>query len=53
MLNRFQNGTIVDFQASEDLKNNDLYKKLPRTTLRYAIEKFEETKRQSYLKSTI
>mgnify|MGYP003435178152 FL=1 len=35
------------------LKNNDLYKKLPRTTLRYAIEKFEETKRQSYLKSTI
>ena len=25
MLNRFQNGTIVEFQADEDLKNNDLY----------------------------
>lgn len=25
LLNRFQNGTIVDFQAGEDLKNNDLY----------------------------
>lgn len=25
MLNRFQNGTIVDFQAGEDLKNNDVY----------------------------
>jgi hypothetical protein len=30
------------------LKNN--YKKIPRTTLRYAIEKFEENKRQEYLK---
>ncbi len=26
------------------------YKKMPRTMLRYAIERFEETKRQSYLK---
>lgn len=25
MLNRFQNGTIVEFQADEDIKNNDLY----------------------------
>ena len=25
MLNRFQNGTIVDYQAGEDLKNNDIY----------------------------
>lgn len=25
MLQRFQYGTIVDFQAGEDLKNNDVY----------------------------
>lgn len=25
MLHRFQCGTIVDFQAGEDLKNNDVY----------------------------
>lgn len=25
MLHRFQNGTIVDLQAGEDLRNNDLY----------------------------
>lgn len=25
MLNRFQHGTIVDFYAGEDLKNNDIY----------------------------
>lgn len=24
MLNRFRNGTIVDFQAGEDLRNNDV-----------------------------
>jgi 3-methyladenine DNA glycosylase AlkD len=29
------------------------YDNLPRTTLRYAIEKFEETKRQSYLKKKL
>lgn len=25
MLHRFQCGTIIDFQAGEDLKNNDVY----------------------------
>ena len=25
MLSRFQHGTVVDFQAGEDLKNNDIY----------------------------
>ena len=25
MINRFHNGTIVDFKAGEDIKNNDIY----------------------------
>jgi len=33
------------------LKNN--YKTMPRTMLRYAIEKFPEQKRQSYLKGEV
>ena len=32
---------------------NEHYKKMPRTMLRYAIEKFSEDVRQSYLKGTI
>jgi 3-methyladenine DNA glycosylase AlkD len=35
----------------EFLKAN--YKEMPRTMLRYAIEKFPETKRQGYLKGKI
>ncbi|MCD4693855.1 DNA alkylation repair protein [bacterium] len=41
--------------GNRDLKTEEeflkkYYKKIPRTTLRYAIEKFEEKKRQKYLK---
>jgi len=38
-----------DLKIEEDFLKKH-YKKIPRTTLRYAIEKFEEDKRQEYLK---
>lgn len=31
MLHKFQNGTIVNYQAGEDLKNNDVYIVDPQT----------------------
>lgn len=37
-----------DLETEEDFLNEH-YKKMPRTCLRYAIEKFDETKRRSYL----
>jgi 3-methyladenine DNA glycosylase AlkD len=44
--------------GNRDLKTEEKflkkhYKKMPRTMLRYAIEKFEENKRQKYLKGEI
>jgi 3-methyladenine DNA glycosylase AlkD len=39
--------------AVEEKFLKQYYKEMPRTMLRYAIEKFEEKKRQSYLKGTV
>lgn len=40
-----------DEKVLEDFLNkNNNYKKMPRTMLRYSIEKFPENKRQAYLK---
>ncbi len=42
----------IDLHAEEDFLKK-YYKKMPRTMLRYAIEKFPEEKRQKYLKGKI
>jgi 3-methyladenine DNA glycosylase AlkD len=41
-----------DLQTEEDFLKNH-YQKMPRTMLRYAIEKFPESKRQGYLKGRV
>lgn len=40
-------------RATEEAFLERHYKKMPRTMLRYAIEQFEETRRQAYLKGTV
>lgn len=40
-------------RPTEERFLKELYKRMPRTMLRYAIEKFPETKRQQYLKGKI
>ncbi len=40
-----------DLKTEEDFLKNH-YEKMPRTMLRYAIEKFPEPKRRRYLKGT-
>ena len=39
--------------STEEIYLKKNYKNMPRTMLRYAIEKFPENKRQSYLKGKI
>ncbi len=42
----------IDLESEEQFLQSNNYSKIPRTMLRYAIEKFPEEKRQAYLKGT-